>query len=71
MHLPTTRRVMVSFDLLTFRRRFSVCHNSGTSLAADGVKSAFQAPRLSEYCLVFGVCNHTRNEATSLAAMYW
>jgi len=44
--LVTTRRVMVSSDLLTSRHKFSACHSSGTSLAADGVKYAFQAPRL-------------------------
>jgi len=46
MVLLTTPRVMVSFGLRTFKLRFSVCHSSDTSLAADGVKYAFQARRL-------------------------
>jgi len=46
MVLLTTPRVMVLFGLRTFKLRFSVCHSSDTSLAADGVKYAFQARRL-------------------------
>jgi len=47
MSLLTTPRVTASFGLLTFRLRFSVCHSSVTSLAADGAKCAFQALRWS------------------------
>lgn len=46
----TIQRVTASFDSVTFRLRFTVCHSSGTSLTADGVKCAFQALRLFAFC---------------------
>jgi len=53
MVLLTTPRVTVSFGLLNFRLRLSVCRSSDTTLAAGGVKYAFQARRLLMLCCTY------------------